>query len=228
MTSFKRVLLSAAVVTLGASFAGGAWAAELKLKASHQWPGGKGDVRDEMVQIIKKEVEAANVGLDVQVYPGKSLFKPKQQWDAMVKGQLDISAFPLDYASGKHPAVQRDPDAGPGQEPRPRQAAERFGLHGRHQEDHRRCRSRCAFRRLAGRRLRLQEDLHPGSQGRRRPGAARGRPGLRADAGSAAGASINAMPSRRSTRRCRPASWTAPTPRRAASCPTASTSRSSA
>ena len=24
-------------------------------------------------------------------------------WDAMVDGQLDISAFPLDYASGKHP-----------------------------------------------------------------------------------------------------------------------------
>jgi TRAP-type transport system periplasmic protein len=73
------------------------------LKASHQWPGGKGDVRDEMVQIIAKEVEAANVGLDVKVYPGASLFKPKEQWGAMVKGQLDISAFPLDYASGRHP-----------------------------------------------------------------------------------------------------------------------------
>ena len=73
------------------------------LKASHQWPGGKGDVRDEMVQIIAREVNAANVGLEVKVYPGKSLYKPKEQWMAMVKGQLDISAFPLDYASGKHP-----------------------------------------------------------------------------------------------------------------------------
>ncbi len=78
-------------------------AADIKLKASHQWPGGKGDVRDEMVQIIKREVEKAGVGVTMQVYPGKSLFKPKQQWDAMVKGQLDVSAFPLDYASGKHP-----------------------------------------------------------------------------------------------------------------------------
>ena len=103
MTSFKKALLSAVVATLGAGLAGGAWAADIKFKASHQWPGGKGDVRDEMVQIIKKEVEAADVGVAVQVYPGKSLFKPKQQWDAMVKGQLDISAFPLDYASGKHP-----------------------------------------------------------------------------------------------------------------------------
>jgi TRAP-type C4-dicarboxylate transport system substrate-binding protein len=78
-------------------------AAELVLKASHQWPGGKGDVRDEMVQIIKREVEAANVGVKIQVYPGKSLFKPREQWDGMAKGQLDLSAFPLDYASGKHP-----------------------------------------------------------------------------------------------------------------------------
>ena len=73
------------------------------LKASHQWPGGKGDVRDEMVQIIAREAANADVDLEIKVYPGKSLFKPKEQWGAMVKGQLDISAFPLDYASGRHP-----------------------------------------------------------------------------------------------------------------------------
>jgi TRAP-type transport system periplasmic protein len=77
--------------------------AQTQLKASHQWPGGKGDVRDEMVQIIAREVAAADVDLEVRVYPAASLFKPTQQWDAMVEGQLDISAFPLDYASGKHP-----------------------------------------------------------------------------------------------------------------------------
>jgi len=103
MTAFSKAALGAALLALGTGLAAGAMAADIKLKASHQWPGGKGDVRDEMVQIIKKEVEAAGVGVTVQVYPGKSLFKPKQQWDAMVKGQLDISAFPLDYASGKHP-----------------------------------------------------------------------------------------------------------------------------
>ena len=75
--------------------------AQVTLKASHQFPGGKGDPRDEMVQIIAKEAKAANVGLEIQVYPGASLFKPNDQWNAMVNGQLDISAFPLDYASGK-------------------------------------------------------------------------------------------------------------------------------
>lgn len=83
------------------SMAGSAGA--VTLKASHQWPGGKGDVRDEMVQMIAKDVANANVDLKIQIYPGKSLFKPKEQWNAMVKGQLDISAFPLDYASGRHP-----------------------------------------------------------------------------------------------------------------------------
>ena len=75
--------------------------AQTVLKASHQFPGGKGDVRDDMVQIIAKEAKAANVGLDIQVYPGASLFKPNDQWNAAVNGQLDITLFPLDYASGK-------------------------------------------------------------------------------------------------------------------------------
>lgn len=71
------------------------------LRASHQFPGGKGDARDEMVQLIAREAKAANVDLEVQVYPGASLFKPNEQWNAMVNGQLDLSSFPLDYASGK-------------------------------------------------------------------------------------------------------------------------------
>ncbi|MGH6741862.1 MAG: TRAP transporter substrate-binding protein DctP, partial [Bradyrhizobium sp.] len=79
----------------------GAAQAQTILKASHQFPGGKGDPRDEMVQMIAKDAKAANLGLDVQVYPGASLFKPNDQWNAMVNGQLDISSFPLDYASGK-------------------------------------------------------------------------------------------------------------------------------
>ncbi|MEJ2509265.1 MAG: TRAP transporter substrate-binding protein DctP [Gammaproteobacteria bacterium] len=75
--------------------------ADTVLRASHQWP--KGDMRDEMVRIIARQVQKDDVGLKIQVYPGKSLFKPKEQWNAIVKGQLDITAFPLDYAGGRHP-----------------------------------------------------------------------------------------------------------------------------
>jgi TRAP-type transport system periplasmic protein len=95
---FKAGLLSAAAILTVVNIA-----SAKSLKASHQWPGGKGDVRDIMVQMIAEEVAKAKVDLDIKVYPGKSLFKPKDQWQAMVKGQLDISAFPLDYASGYHP-----------------------------------------------------------------------------------------------------------------------------
>jgi TRAP-type C4-dicarboxylate transport system substrate-binding protein len=90
------ILAGVALITLSS-----AAQAQVVLKASHQFPGGKGDARDEMVQIIAREAKAANVGLDVQVYPGASLFKPNDQWNAMVNGQLDMSSFPLDYASGK-------------------------------------------------------------------------------------------------------------------------------
>src|SRR3974390_2635388 len=99
MRKLTAILTSAAAVVLLSVSA----QAQTVLKASHQFPGGKGDVRDDMVQMIAKEAKAANVGLDIQVYPGASLFKPNQQWDALVNGQLDIALFPLDYASGKVP-----------------------------------------------------------------------------------------------------------------------------
>ena len=101
MTRFKLGLI---VTALGALSAGAAIAAPTTLRASHQFPGGRGDARDEMVQIIAREAKAANVDLEVQVYPGASLFKPNEQWNALVNGQLDISSFPLDYASGKQRA----------------------------------------------------------------------------------------------------------------------------
>jgi len=98
MTKFKRMAI---LTALAAATLSGSTLAATTLRASHQFPGGKGDVRDEMVQIISREAKAANVDLEIQVYPGASLFKPNEQWNALVNGQLDISSFPLDYASGK-------------------------------------------------------------------------------------------------------------------------------
>jgi TRAP-type C4-dicarboxylate transport system substrate-binding protein len=93
------VTLAAGAALVALTQAAGAVA----LKASHQWPSGTGDFRDEMIQIIARELDAADVDLDVQVYPGASLVKPRDQWNAMAKGQIDMSLFPLDYAAGKHP-----------------------------------------------------------------------------------------------------------------------------
>jgi TRAP-type C4-dicarboxylate transport system substrate-binding protein len=98
-----KTTLAAAMLLAAATLSGAALAGPTVLRASHQFPGGKGDVRDDMVQMIARDAKAANVDLNIQVYPGASLFKPNDQWNAMVNGQLDIALFPLDYASGKVP-----------------------------------------------------------------------------------------------------------------------------
>ena len=96
LTSF----LSAAVLAL---LSQAAVAGEITLRASHQWPGGRGDPRDEMVHVMARALEAQGVGLSIRVFPGASLYKPREQWGALTKGQLDLAVFPLDYAAGRHP-----------------------------------------------------------------------------------------------------------------------------
>src|SRR3954464_7561429 len=98
MNVIKRAAIAVALVSVTSTAALGA---PTTLRASHQFPGGRGDVRDEMVQIVAREAKAANVGLEMQVFPGAALFKPNEQWNALVNGQRDISSSPLDYASGK-------------------------------------------------------------------------------------------------------------------------------
>jgi len=90
------ILIAASGMSMGSANA------QTVLKASHQFPGGKGDIRDEMVQMIARDVAAANVDLEIQVFPGSSLYKPNDQWNAVTRGLLDMTAFPLDYASGRH------------------------------------------------------------------------------------------------------------------------------
>lgn len=95
-----NLLVGAAVLAL---LAQGATGQEITLRASHQWPGGSGDPRDEMVQVMARALEAEDVGVDLQIFPGGSLYKPREQWGALTKGQLDLAVFPLDYAAGRHP-----------------------------------------------------------------------------------------------------------------------------
>lgn len=102
MRRFAHMLKLYAAVAIGGLIASTA-GAQTVLKASHQFPGGKGDIRDEMVQMIARDVATANVDLEIQVFPGSSLYKPNDQWNAVTRGLLDMTSFPLDYASGRHP-----------------------------------------------------------------------------------------------------------------------------
>lgn len=77
-------------------------AAPMVLKVSHQFAAG--DVRDQMGKVFGDKVTEKTKGqIQFRHYPSQSLFKARDQWDAMRKGALDLSVFPLDYASGKVP-----------------------------------------------------------------------------------------------------------------------------
>lgn len=77
---------------------------ELNFKVSHQWA--EGDVRDRMARDFGEMVtEQTNGTITFTYYPAKALFKPVEQWDAMILGALDMSVYPLSYASGKVPEL---------------------------------------------------------------------------------------------------------------------------
>ena len=82
----------------------GAAEASMTLKVSHQFAAG--DVRDQMAHVFGDMVTEKTKGeIKFRYYPASSLFKAREQWDALRKGALDISVFPLDYASGKVPEL---------------------------------------------------------------------------------------------------------------------------
>jgi TRAP-type C4-dicarboxylate transport system substrate-binding protein len=100
----KIAMILAIAFSIMILHAGMSWAKSMTLKVSHQFAAG--DVRDQMGRVFGEMVtKKTNGEIKFRHYPAKSLFKPKEQWDAMRKGALDMSTFPLDYASGKVPQL---------------------------------------------------------------------------------------------------------------------------
>ncbi len=93
---------SFAAASFGAALllATGAQAVDLKL--SHQWA--EGDVRHQIAQMVADDVAAADVDLAIQIYPSQSLFKAREQYTPLSRGQLDMAVLPLSYAGGQQPA----------------------------------------------------------------------------------------------------------------------------
>jgi TRAP-type C4-dicarboxylate transport system substrate-binding protein len=115
----RRAALAAAalapVMTLAACGGGGgdtnAAAGEcgdVTLRLSHQWPaatgGEDGDFRAELAQKFADQVaEDTSDQVKVKIFPNSSLVESTEQYDAMMQGSVDLSVFPLDYASGRVP-----------------------------------------------------------------------------------------------------------------------------
>jgi TRAP-type C4-dicarboxylate transport system substrate-binding protein len=95
----KTLTAVIAGVALAASMTTAALSKELRL--SHQWS--TKDVRHQVAQIVADEVAKANVDLTIKIFPSKSLFKPREQYKPLSRGQLDMTVFPLSYAGGQRP-----------------------------------------------------------------------------------------------------------------------------
>src|SRR5580704_8404701 len=107
----RRLILKGAVAApavVAAARLGSAAPAQI-LKISHQFPGGtidEGDFRDRMCLKFAVEIEKrTNGAIGAQVYPNSSLMKTVPQFDAMRKGALDISLYPISYAGGEFPEL---------------------------------------------------------------------------------------------------------------------------
>lgn len=94
-TKILALLSFAAMISCGL-----AQAKELRL--SHQWS--TKDVRHKVAQLVADEVASANVDLSIKIYPSKSLFKPREQYNPVSRGRLDMIILPLSYAGGQQPS----------------------------------------------------------------------------------------------------------------------------
>ncbi len=95
----KKFLMTATTVALIA-LTTVANATELRL--SHQWS--NKDVRHKVAQIVADGVAQADVDLEIKIFGSKSLFKPREQYRPLSRGQLDMTVLPLSYAGGQQPA----------------------------------------------------------------------------------------------------------------------------
>jgi TRAP-type C4-dicarboxylate transport system substrate-binding protein len=93
-----KTRLTALVAVLASTVA--AQATDLRL--SHQWS--ENDVRHKVAQIVAEEVAAADVDLNIQIFPTQSLFKAREQYTPLSRGLLDMTVLPLSYAGGQQPA----------------------------------------------------------------------------------------------------------------------------
>ncbi|MGH1466519.1 MAG: TRAP transporter substrate-binding protein DctP [Cognatishimia sp.] len=93
---FKTAVASLALIAASAT----ANATELRL--SHQWS--NKDIRHLVAQMVADEVGAAGVDLEIKIFGSKSLFKPREQYKPLSRGQLDMTVLPLSYAGGQQPA----------------------------------------------------------------------------------------------------------------------------
>ncbi|MGH3664063.1 MAG: TRAP transporter substrate-binding protein DctP [Micromonosporaceae bacterium] len=79
-----------------------------RLRLSHQWPNAKnedGDFRAWFAQEFARKIGKETDGeVEIKVFPAASLVEAEAQYEAMRKGTIDMTVYPVVYAVGDHPA----------------------------------------------------------------------------------------------------------------------------
>jgi TRAP-type C4-dicarboxylate transport system substrate-binding protein len=105
--AFSTVIVAAAVAFSGCGLGTSSGGDSVTLRLSHQWPapsGDEGDFRALLAERFAKRVEDKTEGsVNVKLFPNGSLVGAKEQYAALQQGALEMSVFPLFYASGRDP-----------------------------------------------------------------------------------------------------------------------------
>lgn len=69
--------------------------------ASHQFP--TGDPRDLALQALARDT--AKLGLTIRIFPSASLLRPRDQWNGLINGTVDMIFTPADYLIDQFPQL---------------------------------------------------------------------------------------------------------------------------
>ena len=95
----KTILALVAVIT--AAMVGLARAEAQTWTASHQFPAG--DPRDQALHSLARD--AATMGIQIRVFPAASLLRPRDQWNGLINGTVDLVFTPADYLIEQFPQL---------------------------------------------------------------------------------------------------------------------------
>ncbi len=79
-------------------------AAARELRLSHQLP--ETDARHKAARVLAAEVKKRVPDLSIKIHPNSSLkIPPTEQYEAMLEGKIDMTIYPMGYASAKIPEL---------------------------------------------------------------------------------------------------------------------------
>ena len=96
----NTITATTAAFGFASALASAASAADLRL--SHQWS--TSDVRHKVAQMIADDPAVKDAGVEITIFPSQSLFKAREQYRPLSRGQLDMTVLPLSYAGGERPS----------------------------------------------------------------------------------------------------------------------------